>query len=145
MNSKTCGQAAVFGLAVFAVGLLRVAAEDAPVDKFMGDWQGSMKTDGKKAGVAAQVMALGDGNYEARIIDKFDAREKPKAVFNGSLSGEKVTFGESASIEGGKFTGKTQDGGSFEMERTERKSPTLGAKPPEGAVVLLDGKSLDPA
>lgn len=40
-------------------------------------------------------------------------------------------------IEGGKITGKTDTGDAIAAQKAERKSPTLGAKPPEGAIVLL--------
>ena len=46
-------------------------------------------------------------------------------------------------IANGVFSGQTDDGKSFSMKRIERQSPTLGAEPPENAVVLFDGTSLD--
>ena len=47
------------------------------------------------------------------------------------------------SINSGVFSGRTDDGKTFVMKRTERKSSTLGAKPPENAVALFDGTNLD--
>lgn len=143
MRRTTGSLVAVVGAAILAAGASILLAAEEPVDKFMGDWQGTIKADGKDAPVVAQVLALGDGKYDARILEQFDVKANPKVVLNGTLTGEKVTFGDTASIESGKFTGKLQDAGTFEMKRVVRASPTLGAKPPEGAVVLFDGKSMD--
>ncbi|MFT7641348.1 MAG: hypothetical protein ACI9G1_003095, partial [Pirellulaceae bacterium] len=46
-------------------------------------------------------------------------------------------------IEGDVFSGQTDDGTSFVMKKKQRQSPTLGAKPPQDAVLLFDGTSLD--
>jgi len=126
------------------------------VDPFMGDWQGNWTLDdGISSGpLAAQVMALGKGKYRANILEGFDLTIPPIAALEGERKDAAVHFagpGEydgmelqlKGAIEGGKFTGsfKGQDiAGSFLMEKIVRLSPTLGAKPPAGAIVLFNGE-----
>ncbi len=99
----------------------------------------------------AQVIALGDGEFRMVTYrgglpgegwDKEYKTENP-----GKREGNKIGFlGENsyrAELAGGKITINTASGGPYVMEKTERKSPTLGAKPPAGAIVLFDGKSAE--
>ena len=119
-------------------------AESAGEDfQIMGDYEG------KK--MVAQVLALGKGEFSVNVLTAFDQRSSKNAkpilaVLTGKLAGGKVSLGGkpgwTATIEGGKLTGNGPDG-AFEMKKVTRLSPALGAKPPAGAVVLLDGKSLD--
>ncbi|MEI6807816.1 MAG: DUF1080 domain-containing protein [bacterium] len=143
MKNSMAGRITALGVAMLIAGCSGLLFAEESVGKFMGDWQGTAKNDGKEVAVVAQVIALGDGKYEAHILDSFVVKVRPRSVLQGALAGEKITFGEAAAIEGGKFTGKIQDLGAVEMTRVERTSPTLGAKPPDGAVVLFDGSTLD--
>jgi len=130
-------------------------AEIERLDPFMGDWRGSWKLDdGTDAGpVMAQVIALGEGKYRANFIEQFDTRAPALAVLESQMQEGKLRFkglgkyGEieldvEAVVEDGKFKGRfqAQDAfGSFAMERTVRRSPTLGVKP----IVLFNGKNFD--
>ena len=141
-------------LAIDPVLEARQAIESA--DTAMGDWEGSWKLEDESdyGQVVTQVIALGKGNYRAKVLEEFDTREEPIAELDGERDGSVVRFtgpGRAgytefqieAAIKDGQFSGSF-DGdevGSFEMERAIRVSPTLGAEPPEGAIVLFNGKN----
>jgi len=133
----------------------RTAIESA--DAAMGDWKGSWKLEDESdlGPLVAQVIALGKEGYRAKSFSEFDARQEPIAVLDGKREGAVVRFEGQAElsdggilevqavIEGGKFNGsfKGDEAGSFTLDRVIRVSPTLGAKPPAGAIVLFDGKN----
>jgi hypothetical protein len=128
-------------------------------DPAMGDWRGSWILDDQSDSgpLVAQVIALGKGTYRASCFGQFDTRQEPLAVLQGQRQAQVVRFagpgryGDTefqvqGTIEGERFTGtfKGQDeSGSFAMERVIRLSPTLGAKPSAGALVLFNGKNLN--
>ena len=99
----------------------------------------------------AQVIALGDDKF--RMVSYkgglpgagWDKEFKQET--NGKRDGSKIVFtGQDeyrAELAEGKITINSANGGPWTMEKTERKSPTLGAKPPEGAIVLFDGSNGD--
>src|SRR5690606_16548647 len=95
--------------------------------------------------------ALGDGEFRAvghrggLPGDGWDGEERRSA--EGRLQGEVAVFegeGFTLRIDGKSITITNSDGDRvLELEKVERKSPTLEAKPPEGAIVLFDGSSTD--
>ena len=134
----------------------RQAIESA--DPFMGDWQGTFTQRNKKTWpLAVQVVALGKERYHATFLPAFDKRTTAIAGLEGVRDGETVIFtgwGDvsdycgpdwSGAIENGKFTGSVpaREGGTFELRKMVRVSPTLGEKAPAGAVVVFDGKNFD--
>ena len=100
-----------------------------------------------------QVIALGDGKFTATAYrgglpgDGWDKEAKSQA--EGQREGAAVVLSLAEApinlvVENGELAVVTEDGEEMAvMEKVERKSPTLGAKPPEGAVVLFDGKTAE--
>ena len=132
---------------ILLAGLVPVSAADpAKVDAdyaFQGEYAGVLAG---QYDVGSQVIALGDGKFRLVLFPgglpgAGYAGAAEKREYDGARDGDTVTFTggtTSKSITGGKLI-FSRDGQEFSIDRTIRKSPTLGAKPPEGAVVLFDG------
>lgn len=126
----------------------------AAPDPLRGDWQGSggyvaqvVRGDDRLLSVADQLPTQEDaGRYVANLYRKFDVpNDKPVAILQGEQSGGAVTFegdGWTGTIEGGHFKA-TKGSESFDLQHITRTPPTLGAKPPAGALVLFDGTNMD--
>lgn len=126
----------------------------AAPDPLRGDWQGTagyvaqvIRADDRLLSVNDQIPTQEDANkYRANIFHKFDAaNEKPVAILEGTLAEGVVEFtgdGWTGTIDGGHF--KASKGPeSFDLQHVYRKPPSLGAKPPAGALVLFDGTNMD--
>jgi hypothetical protein len=113
-------------------------------------------TKGVGDSLGAQVIALGDGKFEVKLFRGglpgagWDGR--PPAAGKGPLDHDRVevksaekpeeTLGVLAPGTNTKNRVFTVFGKkSVVLRKIERKSPTLGAKPPKGAVVLFSGPS----
>ncbi len=120
------------------------AGPDYPVQ---GEYVGVFELNGEETEIGFQVIALGDENFRGIAMlgglsgDGWDGFTKIEA--EGTRDGDVVTLEAaegSAVIKDGKVTIMSGDGDELgTLERVERKSPTLGMKPPEGAVVLFNG------
>ncbi len=99
------------------------------------DGENRMLMDGKlQEGKVVFSPASGEKRYLAGPPEQFSATDKFPPQGHRPCKGE---------IADGVLTGQTDDGRAFKLARTVRKSPTLGAKPPEGAIVLFDGTNTD--
>jgi len=134
------------------LGLLTLLAlqdkKPAPVtdpDQAGPDYKIQGEYEGDKWG--AQVVALGGDAFDVYILGGglpgagWDPKTRIK--ISAKTEGGKTTLsgkGWSGEIADGTLTAKGPDG-DLALKHTVRQSPTLGAKPPEGAVVLFDGTS----
>jgi hypothetical protein len=108
-------------------------------DPVIGDWQGNGSP------CVAQIALDEHGDYQANLLKAFDTPDNVVATLRGAHREDRVTLrggGWSGAIEQGHFK-ITKGNESYELQHVTRTPPSLGAKPPAGAVVLFDGKNLD--
>jgi hypothetical protein len=119
---------------------------------FQGEYVGVIQHESGESKFGVQVIALGDGKFDAVAYpgglpgDGWTPPDKIRGT--GTRDGDRVRI-EGVDLNGTKRQGEIRDGKLevlddagkpiAELAKIERKSPTLGAKPPEGAIVIVDG------
>ncbi|MGC8738271.1 MAG: 3-keto-disaccharide hydrolase [Candidatus Hydrogenedens sp.] len=108
-------------------------------------------TQGSDPEQRAEIKGIKAPSGPAGIMEQ--DKEKAKRMAEINFDGEvdfKGNFGGKGKVTGQikneVFIGTIEQGkekAKFEMKRVFLQPPTLGQKPPEGAIVLMDGKSLD--
>ena len=137
-------------VALFVLAGAAMAAAPA-VEDVQGLYEGTRTDSSGSHKFEARVVALGKGAYKALIREAGAAGAAvTKVELAGKAEGEAVTFtgksdaGDwSASYANGGIAGTCGKDGKIKMKRVVRVSATMGAKPPAGAVVLIDGKNFN--
>jgi hypothetical protein len=115
-----------------------------------GEYSGTIHGDGNRWG--AQVIALGKGKFETVGYlgglpgDGWKRGDEINRVQGELEDGAAVFRAENyrLKVHGGVMHVMSPDGETYgKLEKVDRQSPTLGAKPPAGAVVLFDGTSAE--
>lgn len=102
---------------------------------------------------AVQVVALGDGRFDAYLLEGGLpglgwTRQRARIKLSGARDGDIVSLTSTdgavkATIADGCIAVDRDGKRIADLSRIVRKSPTLGAKAPQGAMVLFDGTSAD--
>jgi hypothetical protein len=110
--------------------------------------QGEYANLGGSPGPGVQVVALGNGQFDAYLLqDGLPGAGwvpgKTRTLLKGTRTNDTVVFTDTnkatiATLTSGRFTLS-----GIAVPHVGRTSPTLGMKPPEGAIVLFDDTSAD--
>jgi hypothetical protein len=126
-------------------------AQAGPDFAVQGEYVGSAPYKGKDVKYGVQIIALGDGKFHGVGYylglpgDGWDTKSKLEA--DGQTKDGVTVFprnDSTSTYKDGLVTIRNREGKHLcTFSKVHRKSPTLGAKPPAGAVVLFDGTSAD--
>lgn len=106
----------------------------------VGDWfRLVVDVDGKWGGLDGAESAYRFREAMVPGTELFGLRSGDRVDAVGVVRNLKATV----SVVGDDLSGVDGEGRTFNLRRVERSSPTLGAKPPPGAVVLFDGSGTE--
>ncbi|MBE3133923.1 MAG: hypothetical protein IMZ55_10630, partial [Acidobacteria bacterium] len=141
---------ASFVVACVALAGVALAAAPPSDEIIQGLYEGALKDAKGTAKIEARLVACGKGTFKLFVRELKGATSTAKAELDGQADGDAVLFkGKAGDVEwkvawaGGALKGTCGQGGAMALKRALRTSPTMGAKPPAGAVVLVGGKTFD--
>jgi len=127
--------------------------EAGPDFAVQGEYVGTIDTDQGAIKLAGQIIALGDGKFQGVGYagglpgagwDKTDRLVGDGETIDGVTVFRNDEGAKTATLKDDVITLLSPKGDKvLTLNKVHRESPTLGAKPPEGAVVLFDGTSPD--
>ncbi len=128
----------------------------AEADKvLMGDYEGEWRSAPDKSyqdinpRLCAQVINVDEGEYYLKFTQDHNLRAEIYYEGPATLKGDAIVLKDgdwNVRVTKNGLTGKGSVGGKvaeIDLKRVVLGSPTLGAKPPKGAIVLFDGSDFD--
>jgi len=133
---------------VAGLTLVTLAFAAAPPEgTVQGLYEGTATVGPRQLKLEARLVALANNSYKLLVRQKQPDGKITKIELAGKVDNDTLRFapksGWSGSYADGVIKGDAGPNATFELKRVTRQSPTLGAKPPAGAIVLLDGKNFD--
>jgi hypothetical protein len=118
---------------------------------FQGEYQGMLPGREGTQKLAVQVIALGNGKFEAAVYkgglpgDGWNGEEVLRLPGEREGDGVVIRGDEGRGVIGdGSITAYNASGEKVgELQKVHRESPTSGMQPPDNAVVLFNGESTD--
>jgi hypothetical protein len=145
--------AVVLTIAATAHAQKDAAADPSKVDKdfaVQGEYVGDVETPDGKVRWGVQVVALGDGKFFGAFYpgglpgDGWDPQRERLTAEGETRDGVTTFLVNEYTVRvsaDGQMTSTNPDGKEVSRpEKVKRESPTMGAKPPQGALVLFGGK-----
>lgn len=127
-----------------------VAIADFSDSEVQGEYEGHIIAGGTRYPIGVRILALGEGKFRSVAYVgglPGSGEDNSRQIVTEATRSDNgtVTFKSDRSVtvwKEGKLLAMLGDR-VFEFKRVERRSPTLGKKPPKNAIALFDGKSLD--